>query len=292
MTSSMNRCTGSQPTERQSYPVTAEHERTGEPVAKREEFKLTDKRLAVDHPLGDLVPLGRYEWEPIVTRCKFKQPSAKLIALIMAQHADTLTGANVRPGNARLAILAGVSERQAIKAIQTLRQYGLAHLVTNGSSFGRGGKGMASVYQLTAPEELALSYESEYRSGIWNVTEVWNLDVVLEQVNQSTVVLTEHVNQSTVDNSRKHKEQVNYSTEQVNSNAGTGEPIDSPPLHDLSNEHLSNQIVDIVNSPTRANKNDDEKSWPENEPLGPEQERQRQMRELQKRIQAEQDKAS
>lgn len=256
-------------------------------MAKREDFRLTEERLAVEHPLGELVPLGRYEWEPIVSRCKFKQPSAKLVALLMAQHADTVTGANVRPGNARLATLAGVSERQVIKAIQTLRGYGLAHLVANGSSFGRGGKGLASIYQLTAPEVLALSYESEYRAGEWDPIDTWDLDVILEQVNHMTVDSAKQVNQSTVDNGPTGQEQVNYPTEQVNLNAGTGEPIDSPPLQDLSNIHLSSQIVDTLNSPARAN----EKLLDDNM-LTPEQNRQRQMAALEAMIQAEKEKTA
>lgn len=154
-------------------------------MAEREIFKLTSKRIDAGHPLGALVPLGRFEWEQIILRCKFAQTGVKHVGLTAATWATTTTGANVRPGIALLSATTGLSDRPVRRYLKELERFGLLHLVNSGSNFGRAGKGMASMYQLTAPEAFALSYEAERGAETWRLNDQWDMRSVLEQMNQA-----------------------------------------------------------------------------------------------------------
>lgn len=156
-------------------------------MAKREDFKLTGERIDAEHPLGNLVPLGRFEWEQILLRCRFPQTSVKYVGLAVATWATTTTGANVRPGLARLSAVTGLSDRPLRRYLKELERFGLLHMVASGSNFGRAGKGMASVYQLTAPEDLALTFEAEYRMGDWAPEQQWDMESVIGHHGQPTV---------------------------------------------------------------------------------------------------------
>jgi hypothetical protein len=136
--------------------------------------------LEVEHRLGPLLPLGRFEWERIIKRCTFKQSSIKLTALTIATYADVRTGDRVFPGNTRLAAATGLSERQVIRSIKSLGAVGLLFQTVNGSSFGRGGKGLASAYRLTAPEVLAEHLESD--GDEWDELDQWDMDLIMDQV--------------------------------------------------------------------------------------------------------------
>lgn len=97
------------------------------------------------------VAAGRFEWEGIFRDADVKPPTKKLLGLIMATFADTRSGANVRPGVKRLAAAMGASERNTLRYVAALESEGWISCLRRGSSYGRGGKGMASTYQLTVP---------------------------------------------------------------------------------------------------------------------------------------------
>jgi len=103
---------------------------------------------------GPLMDMGRFEWERIVRQCQFPMQNTKLVALTIATYADTKTGQNIYPGQKRLAVHTGISERRVRDHLQELERFGLIDLQVKGSSFGRGGKGMASKYHLSTPAGL------------------------------------------------------------------------------------------------------------------------------------------
>ncbi|GAB3621139.1 hypothetical protein GCM10027417_24000 [Glutamicibacter endophyticus] len=172
-------------------------------MAKREDFKLTSERIDAEHPLGNLVPLGRFEWEKILLRCRFPQTSVKYVGLTVATWATTTTGANVRPGLANLSAVTGLSDRPLRRYLKELERFGLLHMVSSGSNFGRAGKGKASVYQLTAPEDIALTFEAEYSMGNWAPEQQWDMESVIGQHAQPTIETyqaEEHRSPTTDDN--------------------------------------------------------------------------------------------
>jgi len=168
-------------------------------MAKREDYKLPSERIDAEHPLGDLVPLGRFEWEQILLRCNFPQTSVKYVGLAVATWATTTTGSDVRPGLARLSSVTGLSDRPLRRYLKELERFGMLYKVASGSNFGRAGKGMASVYQLTAPESLALTFESESRMSVWAPDQQWDMESVLEQHSESSPT-KEHRSPTTDDN--------------------------------------------------------------------------------------------
>lgn len=100
---------------------------------------------------------GRYEWERVVLDdFTPSTPTVKLVALTLATYANGRTGGSIRPGIQRLAQVTGLSERTIIRSVKELEELGMVSCVRRGSSFGRGGKGMASTYQLTVPAALGV----------------------------------------------------------------------------------------------------------------------------------------
>jgi hypothetical protein len=97
-----------------------------------------------------LMPIGRYEWERLVRRIVMPKPH-KLLAFVLATYADS-DGTRVRPGNDVLADVTGDSEKNVRRILGALRELGLLSLVSRGG--GRGGRGKASQYRLTIPDDL------------------------------------------------------------------------------------------------------------------------------------------
>lgn len=96
-------------------------------------------------------PAGRFEWELRFREALITPASTKLLGFILATYADTRTGASIRPGVTRLAKDTGASVRNVSRGLQALEAAGYIMCVRHGSSYGRGGKGMASLYRLTLP---------------------------------------------------------------------------------------------------------------------------------------------
>lgn len=96
-------------------------------------------------------PAGRFEWELRFREAHITPASTKLLGFILATYADTRTGASIRPGVTRLAQDTGASVRNVSRGLQALEAAGYIMCVRHGSSYGRGGKGMASLYRLTLP---------------------------------------------------------------------------------------------------------------------------------------------
>ncbi|MEQ4567998.1 hypothetical protein [Paenarthrobacter sp. CAP02] len=122
---------------------------------------------------GQLIHVGRFEWERVVRQCVFPKKYTKLVAFVLATYADTKTGMNVRPGQKRLAIHAGISDRAVRDHLRDLEEFGLIKLLITGSSFGRSGKGMATIYQLTMPEQLDAWIKTADDS-----LDVWDFDIL------------------------------------------------------------------------------------------------------------------
>lgn len=103
---------------------------------------------------SSLVPAGRFEWEQLYRRALVTPPSVKLLGYTLATYADTKTGGRIHPGIQRLALATGQSDRQVRRGLKALEDLDLVRCGVRGSQFGRGGKGLASRYQLTIPADL------------------------------------------------------------------------------------------------------------------------------------------
>lgn len=271
-------------------------------MAQRKEITLSAERLNADHPLGPLVPLGRFDWERILGRCKFKpRSSAKLIGYTLGTYADLETGTRIYPGNERIELRAGLAKNSVIDGLKMLQEVGLIHKVSNGSSYGRSAK--ASEFRLTAPEGLAESYREEWNANIWDDRQTWNVENLLEQVGSSTPDLSEQVGSSghvPSLNSKEQvgstKEQVGSTKEQVGSSVGTGLLNRTPSTYGSTHES-SNQTIKKSSSAFRPNatlRGDNEifDLNDESQNLSEEQNRQKQMAYLQKMIELEKVKSA
>lgn len=97
-----------------------------------------------------LMPSSRFDWERLIRRIVMPKP-VKLAAFVLATYADP-DGTRVRPGMEVLAAVTGDSEKNARRILSTLREMGLVELVSRGG--GKGGRGKASEYRLTIPDDL------------------------------------------------------------------------------------------------------------------------------------------
>lgn len=95
----------------------------------------------------------RFEWETVIRRVDMPL-TTKAFALLLATYATTTNGEDIRPGNARLMRISGMSERTVNGALKSLRELGLIECVAEGRSRGRNGGGLAAVYRLTIPSDL------------------------------------------------------------------------------------------------------------------------------------------
>lgn len=148
--------------------------------------------------------VGRFEWERVIKKCSFKQQSTKLVALLLATYASE-DGSSVRPGRERLSTVAGLSAKHVSTQLGKLEDLGLIFKIHNGSSYGRRG-GLASVYQLTAPERLYQTYLDDP-----NEVEQVKLDLTFDFITQ------EQGNPSSPVPEPKTQEQGNSEAEHVNS---------------------------------------------------------------------------
>jgi hypothetical protein len=109
------------------------------------------------HPWGDLKPLGLFEWTKVIRRTKL--PTAtKAVALILGSYADTKTGYKVRPGQARIAREACMTDRSVRTHLRELERLGLIYCTERGSNMGTAGA--ASHYVLTALVDLIEEVEA------------------------------------------------------------------------------------------------------------------------------------
>lgn len=84
-------------------------------------------------------------WNGLI-RILLVEPSVKLVARTMADHADFKTGANCHPGNELLARVTGYSERTVRDALAVLRGLGLADRTERGKP-----RVSADTYKLVIP---------------------------------------------------------------------------------------------------------------------------------------------
>ncbi|MFC0421946.1 hypothetical protein [Glutamicibacter ardleyensis] len=257
--------------------------------------------MNADHPLGPLVPVGRFDWERILGRCKFKpRTSAKLVAFALATWADLETGTRIHPGNKRIELRAGLAKDSVIDGLQMLQEVGLIHKVSNGSSYGRSAK--ASEFRLTAPEGLAESYREEWNVNIWDDRQTWNVENLLEQVGSSTPDLSERFGSSghvptveTLEQVGSSAEQVGSSSEQVGSSVETGRLNRTPSTyvstHESSNQSIKKSSAFRPNATLRGD-NEIFDLNDESQNLSEEQNRQKQMAYLQKMIELEKVKSA
>ncbi|MEU7761638.1 hypothetical protein [Micromonospora aurantiaca (nom. illeg.)] len=104
-------------------------------------------------PEAELIATGRFEWEKIIRRVVFpsNQRSIKLVAMMLASFADSRTGENARPGEARLAAMCQLGQSTVRASLKWLREEGLIHRVSRGSNLGQAN--LVDVYQLCAPSD-------------------------------------------------------------------------------------------------------------------------------------------
>jgi hypothetical protein len=167
---------------------------------------------------GPVVDMGKFEWERVIKKCTFNQSATKLIALLLATYASE-DGSSVRPGRERLIATSGLGARHVSTQLGKLEDLGLVDKVHNGSSYGRRG-GLASVYQLTAPEELhTMCLEDPNELTQITIEKVW--EVLREQVHSSEQVHPSAPVQTTETQEHVHSgaEQVHSATEHVHSGA-------------------------------------------------------------------------
>lgn len=90
-------------------------------------------------------PVPRFEWERVIRRADLPL-GTKGVALLMATWADE-DGTNVRPGEERLARVAGINARNTRKHVTKLRSLGLLVLVSRADRFRK----LADVHRLSVP---------------------------------------------------------------------------------------------------------------------------------------------
>lgn len=93
--------------------------------------------------------VGRFQWERVVRHLTM-QPTTKLVVLIAATFADR-DGTNIRPGNATLTDLTGLSDSTVRRAMTEARTVGVLYRESKGSNSGRAA--LADVYRLSLPPE-------------------------------------------------------------------------------------------------------------------------------------------
>ena len=217
-----------------------------------------------DHEHGPLRRMGRFEWEKVILRTRFKQSSVKLVALALATYATPGTGANVRPGISRLITVTGLGDSQVRRNMKALERAGLLSMVSSGSSYGRGGKGAASDYVLTVPEALAEEFERERNAGTWDELNEWEESAPIDHRSPSTgdvpVDNSDHRPSSTGDNARSTPqiERTPVLGEETpvlgDGNTGTPVPPMSPRPHQLTPHHKERRKSPIEGTLTdRAN---------------------------------------
>lgn len=232
---------------------------------------------------GPLMDMGRFEWERVIKKCAFKQPSTKLLALILATYASE-NGSSVRPGRERLMATSGLSKGYVSAQLGRLEDLGLVFKVHNGSSYGRRG-GLASVYQLTVPEDLH-NWCREDPDELTQITfeASWiRFGKLLEQVHPSGHVPVQEP-QEQVHSVKEHvhsdEEQVHFEAEQVHPSG----PHQS--LTPINNHHPKNinQAVVVALGDIRASEPVDKSDDDLIENLSVDDERNRQSAALQQRM--------
>ena len=217
----------------------------------KERVVLSTKRLNEDHPIGPLIPVGRFDWERMLNHCTFKPSSVKLLGLTMATFADLETGTRIYPGNKRIGAITTLSRSTVERGIETLESAGFLYRVSSGSSSGRAAK--ASEYRLTAPEIFAEEYRDEMNSGAWHQKEywepgaMWNMTEVLKHVAPVTHVSKDHASPVTHDLQSETKEHASISKEHASIFEEHASPVnrtcvtsDAPRVY-RSNQSSSNQ---------------------------------------------------
>lgn len=94
---------------------------------------------------------GRFEWERAV-RVLVLPSTTKLVALMLATYATAKDGANIRPGEDRLAADCALSTRAVRTHLAALRDLGLIERTTRGSANQH--RRAADTYALRIPDDL------------------------------------------------------------------------------------------------------------------------------------------
>ncbi len=94
-------------------------------------------------------PVGRFEWERVVKRCRIPR-ATKYVALTLATFASP-NGADVRPGEHKLAADLGMSERNARRHIARLRD---TYALVARTRFHGSRAGYVDEYRLVIPADL------------------------------------------------------------------------------------------------------------------------------------------
>jgi hypothetical protein len=98
---------------------------------------------------AELTPVDRFRWEREVIAAHLPT-DLLLLALVLATYADGRTGGNVRPGAPLLASALGWSERKLTDRMGKLIALGYLERLSRGG----GPRGLAALYQLTAPVDV------------------------------------------------------------------------------------------------------------------------------------------
>lgn len=238
----------------------------------------------------ELMEVGRFDWERLLRRCEFKKPATKLVALLLSTWASE-DGSSVRPGRERLIAASNLSRGYVSKQLVALEELGLIYKVRNASFSGRGGVGLASVYQLCAPtalynnfledpsslEPMVVEMGLEYHKSLYQVHPSAH-DVEPEQVHPSAHdTATELQDQVHFDEEQVHyePEQVHFDEEQVLP-SGLHQPSNTTQVTPSKNINQSSCAASSVTHASDAVDNFYDTG------LSEEEERQRQMKELQK----------
>lgn len=162
--------------------------------------------------------VGRFDWERLLRRCEFKKPATKLIALLLSTWASE-DRSSVRPGRERLIAASNLSKGYVSKQMVALEELGLIYKVRNASFSGRGGVGLASVYQLCAPTALYENFLQDPSSLEPMVVEMGlEYHKSLHQVHPSTPdVEPEQVLPSALDTATELQDQVHSDEDHVHS---------------------------------------------------------------------------
>lgn len=169
---------------------------------------------------------SRFDWERIVRRCRLS-PTTKLVALTVATYASG-DGTSAFPGNERLRLTTGLSDKSVRTALATLRDAGLLLRTYEGSRARGGTRGRADEYELVIPADLPS------RLHLLNPGESWESEECDDDCEHPITPVTRTGGQGS--QSADHRQltprpPVNGSRPPVNGSTDTGNPY-RPPVHD------------------------------------------------------------
>lgn len=187
--------------------------------------------------------IGRFDWERIFERVPTGtagiKPTTKCVGWVLARYAEADTGARIWPGRKRLAAVVGKSLRTIDSALDELCDVGLIEVVRKGGR-GTGGKGYATEYRLTLPDDLVrrMTLLDLDGTGV-EVTSVHQLQPVATDGGKKDADQSQHIATDEAEQSQFSADQSQLS----HSSVATLEAISRNGLHPINHSYINHPFI-------------------------------------------------